>query len=146
MAKGGRTFNDPAAAAAYAARLQRELDAQQANVSSPPQRDQSSFRAAQWDADIAAQEERAERLEQTVFVDTKEPTETEFPHRPRSRRAEYDPATQILRIWWDRPGKLGPYTNYYDVTPQEWDQVQNVISSTGKYVNRVLNYKYYDYE
>jgi KTSC domain len=93
----------------------------------------------------AEEAERAASLARSSFAASKDPTSTEFPHRPRSRSAEYDPATQVLRIWWDRPGRLGPYTNYYNVTPQEWDQVENVVTSTGKYVNRVLNYKHYDY-
>jgi hypothetical protein len=97
-------------------------------------------------AALAAAEaaERATALAASSFSATKDPTSTEFPHRPRSRSAEYDFTTQVCRIWWDRPGRLGPYTNYYDVTPQEWDQIERVVPSTGKYVNRVLNYKHYD--
>jgi hypothetical protein len=148
-----RTFNDPAKAAAYARQLARELGAQveapargpAPQSPSPPHEPAEDFRAAQWDADIAAEEERQERLATTVFTDLKDPTNTEFPHRPRSNYAEYDPVSQILRIWWARPGRLGPYTNYYDVTPQEFREVE-ITSSTGKYVNRVLNYKNYDYE
>lgn len=151
-----RTFNDPAKAAAYAARLARELGTQveyhgaapTPPSPSPPERDQTSFRAAEWDADIAAEQERADSLAQAVFTELKDPTATDFPEPPLARRsthAEYDPSTQILRIWWRRPGKLGDYTNYYNVTPQEWDQIENRVDSTGKYVNRVLNYKYYDY-
>ena len=75
---------------------------------------------------------------------TKDPTNTMFPDRPRSDRATYDPATQQLNIEWARPGQLGPSTTYKNVTPQEWAQV-NGTPSTGRYVNRVLNYKEYFY-
>jgi hypothetical protein len=143
-----RTFNNPAKAAEYAKKLAKELGAPiegprlRGHTPTPPVPDT-------WDVEDAAEEERGSLLGRTVFTELKKPTATEFPEPPLARRsteAEYDPVTQVLRIWWRRPGRLGPYTNYYNVTPQEWDQVKNVVTSTGKYVNRVLNYKNYDYE
>lgn len=90
-------------------------------------------------------EQQQEALErQATFPEVKSPTNTMFPDRPRSDRATYDPATQLLNIEWARPGQLGPSTTYKNVTPQEWEQVQ-AEPSTGRYVNRVLNYKEYYY-
>ena len=104
--------------------------------------------------DLARWQESIERIERERVLppsppdfepsQVKDPTNTMFPERPRSDRASYDPVTQQLNIEWARPGKLGPSTTYKNVTPQEWEQVQSE-ASTGRYVNRVLNYKEYYY-
>jgi hypothetical protein len=102
-------------------------------------------RKEDFNAAYAASQERIKRLRRDR--DFKNPTNTEYPGNgwphPRSKRATYDAGTQVLRIWWDRPSKAGNLTDYYDVPPQVWETVKET-SSTGKYVNAVLNY--YPYE
>lgn len=87
--------------------------------------------------------------EDYTWTDFKDPTNTMFPATnapgPRSDWAQYDSRNQVARIWWNRPGRLGPYTNYRNVPPQVWETLKHV-PSTGRYVNAVLNAFPYDYD
>jgi hypothetical protein len=102
-------------------------------------------RKQDFDAAYAASQERIRQLRRDR--DVKSPTNTDhinlgWPY-PRSERATYDAATQIVRIWWDRPSRAGNLTDYYEVPPQVWETLKET-PSTGQYVNAVLNG--YDYE
>lgn len=109
----------------------------------------AAARSRAQDTEAALQAAREDLLIKRAAQDYKAPTNTEWPSNgwdhARSRNASYDGITQTLRIWWTKPGRLGDYTNYYNVPPQIWEQVKST-PSTGKYVNAVLNGYEYDYE
>ena len=82
-----------------------------------------------------------------VWTDAKVPTNTMFPHRPRSNYAHYDEPHQTIAIRWARPSRnpeLGPVTYYRKVPRQVWETMKEA-DSTGQFVNRVLNFYDYDY-
>lgn len=131
-----RDYEKQYRAQGYTAQQARNLARRQRaeDVASEKQRKQD------FDAAYAASQERVRQLRRDR--DIKSPTNTDhinlgWPH-PRSERATYDAATQIVRIWWDRPSKAGNLTDYYNVPPQVWEVLKETVS-TGQYVNAVLN-------
>jgi hypothetical protein len=67
-----------------------------------------------------------------------QPTPSINPPRPRTLAAGYDRETRTLRIRF----REGAGYEYYDVSPQEWQNFRRV-KSPGRYINRVLNFKDY---
>lgn len=151
-----QVFSDPAKAAAEIRRLRR----QGMRVDITPAASRVTGVRPSRSSDDAAEQQRARNDDEVLqaeqdardydeegadYRDWKSPTATAFPHRPRSTEAAYDPVQQLLTIWWARPGRLGDHTNYYEVTPQQWEYIRDRAPSTGWYVNDVLNYHTYDY-
>jgi hypothetical protein len=66
------------------------------------------------------------------------PTPSINPPRPRTVGMGYSPDTQTMRVKF-RDGRV---YEYYDVTPQEWRNMQRV-KSPGRAINRTFNFKSY---
>jgi hypothetical protein len=131
-----RTFSSPQEAAAYARRMAGKRGTITGSSEGlkllgirPPPPEPTAPPVTDIGADEAADVLRDRLEDQAEFPETYDPTNTAFPDRPRSNRAHYDANTQILNIEWARPGKLGPSTNYYDVTPQQWDIIQHTMTT-----------------
>jgi KTSC domain-containing protein len=146
-----RTFSSPEKARAYARRMAGKGGRVEGSAEGlrllgirPPPAEPAPPPVSDLGADEAADVLRDRLEDEAEFPETYDPTNTAFPDRPRSSRAHYDANAQILNIEWARPGKKGPSTNYYDVTPQQWEIIKNT-NSTGQYVDLVLNDHHYDY-
>lgn len=141
-----------ATAARSMARRQRAQEvAQQAEAKETYQREYERAKEA---LAQAQREENTDAIDQAEhdyggdfleWTDSKIPTNTMFPHRPRSNYAHYDAPHQTIAIRWARPGRLGPVTYYRNVPRQVWE-IMKEVPSTGRYVNNVLNFYPYDYE
>ena len=66
------------------------------------------------------------------------PTPSINPPRPRTLGMGYSPDTQTLRVKF----RDGAVYEYYDVTKQEWRNMQRV-KSPGRAINRTFNFKDY---
>jgi len=76
-------------------------------------------------------------LEDVDISDTKDPTGTSNPPRPRTLRAGYDAGKSILRVTF----RDGAVYDYQNVTPDDWETVSGFSDdeSTGRWMNRRFN-------
>lgn len=79
----------------------------------------------------------SDTLEDVDISDTKNPTGTSNPPRPRTLQAGYDTGKSILRVTF----RDGAVYDYHDVTPDDWATVSGFSDdeSTGRWMNRRFN-------
>lgn len=78
--------------------------------------------------------ELREQAEGTYIFPQVSPTRTIDPFRPRTLEAGYERETRTLRVRF----RDGTPWEYYDVSPEEWQQFKRV-RSPGRFINRRLN-------